>query len=74
MTPEQITKWADAAELYFALPSKSEVRLTTPEKLQAFAALVRNATLEEAAIAFERGDTPVVSTLAAASILRSLKT
>jgi hypothetical protein len=49
MTPEQITKWADAAEMYFALPSKSEVRLTTPEKLQTFANLVRNAALEEAA-------------------------
>ncbi len=41
---------------------------------QAEHAGLRNSTLEEAAIAFERGDTPVVSTLAAASILRSLKT
>lgn len=49
MTPEQITKWA--AETGMTPVSEfGYTRFASPKQLQAFANIVRNATLEEAAV------------------------
>jgi hypothetical protein len=54
MTPKQITKWARKAGIYLdGANQRQPLYVAKPEELQAFAQLVRNATLEEAAVECE---------------------
>jgi hypothetical protein len=48
MTPEQITKWA--REACIGLLVHHDGTQVTPQELQAFAAIIRQHTLEEAAV------------------------
>jgi len=78
MTPEQITKWASEAGIYLdGANQRQPLYVAKPEELQAFAALIRNATLEEAAVKCDAAAKPEKECLAqsdeqwAASVLAS---
>ena len=65
MTPEKVTELAKQAG-FVGFDGKTKV-------LQRFAELVRAEALEDAAMSFTKSDRPIVTTVEAAWIIRSMK-